>query len=461
MPIWTAKTSLLDGGLAAEARDTSSLPALGLVQPEMVPRQCRLAGYLPRQISPVVVRSDIIAYASPDSTYAVTKQLFDEAKRSILIGIYDFTAPHMKQLVLDALARGVRVALMLDIDGADEDKLFDELVDVGVEGVSAPSCANKNIHLFASSHEKVIVIDDEWTLVQSGNYSANSIPLNEADGLAGPQFRTGNRDAGLAVRSRPLAKLFTGILRSDMQASTDAPAVAQPEAEAAQATQVLLERAPSKRPSKLFPSKHFQLDAGLRVQPVLSPDNYMSVVPPLIAAATTSIDIEQQYIKAHQPEVRTLLEAIASARSARPGLKVRIILGRVFSRADLDAEHRNLKLLADDFALKLGTHIRYINTDRLVHCHNKMIVVDDAKVLVSSQNWSDFAVTKNREAGLWVPHSGIAQYFGAVFDTDWGTAFKTPDQIFAGPGATPESLAPEALGAGGFIKVEPGDYQEV
>lgn len=461
MPIWTNKTSMLDRGLALEAGDDSPELTAGVIEPEMVPRQCRLAGYQKRPVPSVVVRSDIIAYASPDSTYSVTKQLFDAAKKSILIGIYDFTAPYIKQLVLDALARGVRVALMLDIDGTDEAKLFKELRDMGVDGVSAPSCANDRIHLFASSHEKVIVIDDEWTLVQSGNYSANSIPLNEADGVAGPHFRTGNRDTGLAVRSKPLAKLFTEILRSDMQAATDAPAALQPEADLAEEAQFLLESAPTKRPSKVFPSRRFQLDESLRLQPVLSPDNYMQVVPPLIQAATKSIDIEQQYIKARQPEVRKLLAAVAAARKAQPGLKVRIMLGRVFSRGDLAAEHENLKVLADDFALELGTNVRYVNTNRLVHCHNKMVVVDGAAVLVSSQNWSDFAVTKNREAGLWVPHADIAQYFTSIFETDWSTAFKTPDEIFTGPHPTPETLTPEALGAGGFIKIERGDYQEV
>ena len=459
MPTWSDKTSVRTGGLTAEAR--GARPALGIIEPEMVPRQCHLAGYHKRSIPSVSVRSDVIAYASPDSTYAVTKQLFDAAKKSILIGIYDFTAPHIKQLVLDALARGVKVALMLDIDGADEKKMFNDLIDMGVDGVSAPSCANDRIHLFASSHEKVIVVDDEWTLVQSGNYSANSCPLNDADGVAGPHFRTGNRDTGLAVRSKPLAKLFTEILRADMHAATSAPAPVQPEAAPPEETRILLESAPTKRPAKLFPSQHFQLDGPLRLQPVTSPDNYMQVVPPLIAAATESIDIEQQYIRGSQPEVRKLLQAIASARKAHPGLKVRIVLGRLFSKGDLVAEHKNLDTLAEDFGLKLGTHIRYVNTDRLVHCHNKMIIIDGAAVLVSSQNWSDFAVTKNREAGLWVPDPEIAQYFTQFVDTDWSTAFKSPDQTFTSANATPEALAPEALGAGGFVKVEPGDYREV
>ena len=390
----------------------------------------------------------------PDSTYAVTKKLFDAAKKSILIGIYDFSAPHIRQLVLDAMARGVKVSLMLDIDGQDESRIFDDLVDMGMFGVPAPSCANERVSVFASSHEKVIVIDGEWTLVQSGNYSNNSIPLNEVDGGDGPAFRTGNRDTGLAIRSTELAKLFTDILESDMARVTVAPEallVAVPEESA-----FLVERAPTQRPSRLFPSQRLSLDASLQIQPVFTPDNYLDVVPKLLQAATKSIYIEQQYIKANQPSVGLLLESIARARKENPALKVRIILGKIFSRGDLVKERRNLAVLAERFDLELDTNIRYINTDRLVHCHNKMVIVDGAAVLVSSQNWSDFAVTRNREAGLWIPHGDIAQYFQAIFDVDWRTAFRSPEEMFDDTDFTPESLSD-----GGFIRVERADYEEV
>ena len=419
-----------------------------------VNRLCELDSYEKRSIPSVSVQSDVIAYASPDSTYAVTKQLFDAAKKSILIGIYDFSASHIQQLVLDAMARGVKVSLMLDIDGQAESRMFDDLVDMGMSGVPAPSCANERVRVFASSHEKVIVIDDEWTLVQSGNYSSNSIPLNEVDGGAGPAFRSGNRDTGLAIRSKPLAELFTDILQSDMArvtATPDALRAIVPEESA-----FLVERAPTRRPSRLFPSKRFNLDAPLRIQPILTPDNYMDVVPGLIRAATKSIFIEQQYIKAKQTNVGVLLECISHARRENPALKVRIILGKIFSREDLQKERDNLAILAERFDLQLDSNIRYVNTDRLVHCHNKMVIIDGAAVLVSSQNWSDFAVTRNREAGLWMPHRDLAQYFQGIFEVDWRTAFRRPEEMF-----DEEDVTRQALSEGGFIRVERADYEEV
>src|SRR5262249_36377999 len=146
--------------------------------PEMVGRQCHLEQYENVEVPEFDVDEEVIAYCSPDSTYAVTKRLFDNAKKTILIGIYDFSADYMTELLLDALKRSVKIKLMLDIDSKDEQALFDELNDSGVDGVPAPSCASHRVHYFSSSHEKVIVLDGEWCLVQSGNYSENSIPLN-------------------------------------------------------------------------------------------------------------------------------------------------------------------------------------------------------------------------------------------------------------------------------------------
>jgi phosphatidylserine/phosphatidylglycerophosphate/cardiolipin synthase-like enzyme len=420
---------------------------------EMVPRNCRLEDYDKVKVPAVDVDQEIIAYCSPDSTFAVTKRLFDDAKKSILIGIYDFSADYIKELVLDALKRGVKVKLMLDIDSKDEQALFDDLNDAGVDGVPAPSCASHKVHFFSSSHEKVIVIDGEWCLVQSGNYSENSIPMNVKDGGDPDHFRTGNRDTGLAIRSKKLSKFFTGILESDMALEINSPeALAQV---AITPNAFMIEKAPTKLPPKLFPSKTFKLTKPLNVQPILSPDNYMQVMPGKLRAAKKSILIEQQYIRGKQPDISELLTAIKEARDEAGDFDIRIILGKIFSKKDLPKEQENLDLLEEDFGLVLGKNIRYIDTSRFVHCHNKMILVDGQSLLVSSQNWSDSAVSKNREAGVWLTHSGICDYFTKIFESDWSTARKAPD-------ATPTDVVePESLRAGGYVRVAPADYQEV
>jgi phosphatidylserine/phosphatidylglycerophosphate/cardiolipin synthase-like enzyme len=51
--------------------------------------------------------------------------------------------------------------------------------------------------------------------------------------------------------------------------------------------------------------------------------------------------------------------------------------------------------------------------------HNKGIIVDDERVLVSSINWNYNSPNFNREAGVIIDHPGAARYFRQVFDDDW------------------------------------------
>jgi phosphatidylserine/phosphatidylglycerophosphate/cardiolipin synthase-like enzyme len=439
---------------AANVR-TEAIPELTL---EMVPRNCRLEPYTKiKGIKPYNISGEIIAYASPDSTYAVTRRLLNAATKSILIGIYDFDAKYIESLLLAAMARGVKVSLMLDLDRRNsETAVYDELTRMGAETVPAPSCASEHAHYFPNSHEKVIVIDGAWVLVQSGNYSKNSIPFNEKDGGDPSNFVTGNRDMGVAINSKSLAKFFTNVLRSDMKLELDAM---QPEALSSRTTEeepmLLVEAAPRKMPVKLFTSKSFNPDQAIKVTPILSPDNYMPLIPNWIATASTSILIQQQYIRAKEPTVRPLLEAISDAMKRNPALEVKIILGKLFEAADYDKELANLQILKDDFGLNLGEHIRYIDEKRFVHCHNKTVIVDQQSVLVSSQNWSRTGIGTNREAGVLLESPEIAEYFATIIETDWTTSLEKPKKPGAG------TISPESLSEGGFVRVNFSDYREV
>ena len=426
-------------------------------QPELVGRNCRLEAYRPIRVPRFKISGEFVTYASPDSTYAVTKRFFDDAQRSILIGIYDFTAVYVKELLLKAMRRGVKVSLMLDLDNrTGETAVFNSLVKHGCDGVPAPSCASDYANYFASSHEKVIVIDDEWTLVQSGNYSENSIPQNDRDGGDRGAFVPGNRDMGVAVRSAELARFFSKVLRSDMRLELRAEGREALSGRMAQLEAVeAFQSAPAAVPVKLAPSKRFRPARAVSVTPVLSPDNYMQTIPGLLAAAEKSVWIEQQYIRGGQEEIRRLLTAIQSAAKKHPQLDVRIVLARPFPGARFAKEAAEIESLKD-YGLPMGKCVRILNPKYFVHCHNKLILVDNRRVLISSQNWSDSAVVKNREAGLLIESPEIARYYAGIFQSDWETGLKT-----VGKRAAPQLYGPESLASGKVVPLNWGDYAEV
>ena len=180
------------------------------------------------------VTGRILAYASPDSTYAVTKKLIASAQHSIVIGIYDFNADYMKDALKQAMRRRVTVSLMLDTNHDDDPGLFGELERLGATCVKAPSSSSGNpIAYFGNAHEKIIVVDGELVMIQSGNWSENSIPFNEGDGVVVDAFVPGNRDMGLAVHSPALAGFFADLVARDMRLAQGEPPDAAPEAIAA------------------------------------------------------------------------------------------------------------------------------------------------------------------------------------------------------------------------------------
>jgi phosphatidylserine/phosphatidylglycerophosphate/cardiolipin synthase-like enzyme len=423
-----------------------------------------------------VTNGEFTMYSTPDSAFFVTRRLIQAAQRSILIGIYDFTARHMRDLLLEAVARGVGVALMLDCnfsnsDNSAERSIFNELAENGVRCVRAPSCQGGTRRFFRVAHEKVIVIDDEWTLVQSGNYSNSSIPANQTDGVNTANFRTGNRDMGIAIKSTAVAEFFSELIHRDMQLELGGVETISPSSLVATALPPLFERAVEAVPFDLFPSDTFIEPRTVHVRPVLTPDNYLDVVPDFIASATRSIIIQQQYIRnitlPGNGSIRRLVNAITRAREANHGLQVRIIVAAPYNATSTD-DRRQLRRELDALAgvgLVEGQNVRLLNKDHLTHCHNKLVIVDEEKVLISSQNWSEPAVTINREAGVIVEHPRIAGYFARIFDEDWSNAFQSleaaPDtEMFVLENPTPENIE-GVLRSGEFRLIEWGDHADV
>ena len=446
----------------AGSAESASAQGVEVGELELVGRGCKLRDYSKKKIKniqPFPITGEIIAYASPDSTYAVTKRLMDAAKKSIRIGIYDFTADYMTQILLDALHRGVKVTLMLDIDNKTEQEIMDKLAKFGCEAVPSPSCASQHdAKFFRSAHEKFIVIDDETVLVQSGNYSNASIPFNEKDGGDPANFRKGNRDMGVAIRSKPLSAFFNKVLRKDINLELKTGGAEAAEKRPRPLSEIeLVEAVPKLIPSKLFPSKRFNPASAVKVTPILTPDNYMDEIPPFLASARESVLIEQQYIHSFDEAVDALLSSIAVAMGKNPQLDVRIILGKIFDGAKgIEKESKNLANIKKKFGLKLGANIRFINTQRFTHCHNKLIVIDRKAALVSSQNWSNAAVLENREAGLLLPFPPVARYFADIFESDWETAAKTLPKKPA-----PQSVGVESLASENLMPVNFGDYVQL
>ncbi len=435
-------------------------PAAGAAPPALLPYpRLPLERFAPRLVS-----GKILAYASPDSTYAVTKRLLDSAQCSIVIALYDFRADYVKEHLKKAMRRGVRVSLMLDTNPADDPGLFTELAELGATCVRAPSSSAGNpLAYFGNAHQKIVVVDGEIVLIQSGNWSENSIPFNEGDGIAVGPFEKGNRDMGIAVHSAELAAFFAELVARDMRLAQGEPpdGAAPPNLLAAPsgASEIFFEAAPPAAPVRLFPSLTVTPSTPVRVTPLVTPENFHDTAKAFLRSARRSLCIEQQYIRGGQDAIEELLAEIAAARAASPQLDVRIIVSSKYLTGQ--NRERFFRAMAD-FDLDFDDNFRFLSRTHFVHCHNKLIVADGEKVLLGSQNWSTTGVLSNREASLLVEHAGIAAYFAEIFDADW--AMSEPDgtppgALFAA--AVEDLAAPSDFAAGGVVLSSVRDYTAV
>lgn len=375
----------------------------------------------------------------------------DAAKKSICIGIYDFTANYIRDALIGAMERGVVVELMLDLSGAKEQILFDSLTELGAATLRAPSCDSPRAKYFPVVHQKVIVIDGQWVLVQSGNYSDNSIPINDP-AANWPKFKTGNRDTGIAIESKKIAAFFAKRLAADRKLVIDAKLAPKAIAslKAMRQDGALFLAKPKKAPTTKFKPEAFAAK-NVVVQPVLTPDNYLPTMEALLEGATRSVRIEQQYIWSWQSKVQVLIQALARAQAKHPKLVIEIVLGKAFKDEDEKKFDKALDRLQQDLGLNRTEHVRFINQDMFTHCHNKMILIDDAIAVISSQNWSDTAVDTNREAGLIVYDKAVCGYFRKLFDHDFKHGVSKPLK------GKSKFYAAKSFSSGQLVRMDLGD----
>ncbi len=168
--------------------------------------------------------------------------------------------------------------------------------------------------------------------------------------------------------------------------------------------------------------------SGATVIPVLAPDTSGQITD-LINSAGESIEIEEAYITNETPF--TLNPYLSAAINAsRRGVRVRVLLDsywyNVDGRSDNDEMVALINRIGSAEQIPLEARCADLDTNRIEKIHNKGVIVDGRKVLVSSINWNSNSPNFNREAGVIIDHPGVAQYFLGVFEDDWNPSVKLP-----------------------------------
>ncbi|HUU79634.1 MAG TPA: phospholipase D-like domain-containing protein, partial [candidate division Zixibacteria bacterium] len=174
----------------------------------------------------------------------------------------------------------------------------------------------------------------------------------------------------------------------------------------------------------------------MEVIPVFSPNNSYAMLSSLIANATTTIDVQQQYFSFTCDLVDDLIDA------AKKGISIRVMVPEPTTATNNVTE----TLLSN------GIDIRW---SKSLYNHNKFLLVDGEIVSVTSINWSNGSVDDNRESGAIVKNTNIATYLGDVFENDWENLTEIPTGFL--PAVEIVSPEPNVV-AENTIQIEVGLY---
>lgn len=364
----------------------------------------------------------LTCHASPDAGWPQLKSFLMGVKAQLTVGMYDFTSAHILQTLQASLTAKKHLNLVLDHPAAD--RTLDQS-DAETHDALAASLGSRLQFAWAledrdpeaaawiypsAYHIKVAVRDGSAFWLSSGNWNNSNQPdIDPVNDPAGAQstLKSSDRDWHVIVEHPALAALFEKYLRSDLTVASQhqvaAAVTASIDALSTLATPEL--PAASRVPQLFFAPK--TITARMKIQPVLTPDNYAAVILALINSATRTLYIQIPYITpSDKPEgvvLAGLIEAIA--RKVRASLDVRLILSGFAKAGALE----QLQAAGID-----GNLIRIQN-----NLHNKGIVVDSSVVAVGSQNWSPPGVTTNRDASLVIFNAEAAQYWESIFLHDW------------------------------------------
>jgi phosphatidylserine/phosphatidylglycerophosphate/cardiolipin synthase-like enzyme len=400
-------------------------------------------GYSPQGCPPLsrmpLNNATITTVVSPDAGLKTLSSFLSGTKKSLVIGMYDFTSGPILQDFISDLSGTNTLQMVLDSPAPNgtrnqTDWQTVQQLNSALNNRAKIARALVRTDTFASEwlfpsayHIKVIVRDGGTTWLSSGNLN-NS---NEPD-LSNPPT-TEDRDWHVIIEDQQLAQIFTAYLNYDynvaVQHQTPNPIAVEKAIEDAEEKKGENMNPPVVKPSAPLvnpvAAETFN-NVNTFITPLLTPDNlpngdrqYLTNITDLINSAEESIYIQLQYIESSAGNgnfYEQLLQTIDN--KVKAGLDVKLIESQ-------------------QFGLKWAEKMKAVGvdlTDNIFlqsNVHNKGFVIDHKTVVVSSQNFSPAGVHDNRDAGLIIENPGIAGYYENVFLSDLKTKTKPASAVSA------------------------------
>jgi len=364
------------------------------------------------------ISGEITTFVSPDSSYETIENELKNANESIYLNIYEFTSPFLCDELIKALLRNVSVNIFLEgspIGGiSDEEKyIINRIANYGGDIRFIVNNPEKDVFArYIFNHGKYLVIDNSTVIIESCNWANTGVPKN-------PTY--GNREWGTIVRNEDIARYFLEVFiddwndsRCDISSLKETNLLISPD-------YFMYESSYWGIYEPEFESKTYK--GNYSITPVLSPDTSNRAICELINSSKESIYIEQLYIyKEWNNQINPFVEKLV--KKARNGIDVKVILNYNPNYEDTNEKINETKNYFEENNIEVK--FIYTNWSYFTNVHNKGLIVDNRSVLISSINWNENSVMRNREVGIIIESLEVADYYKNIFFYDWNlTAPKT------------------------------------
>ncbi|MDF1539604.1 MAG: phospholipase D-like domain-containing protein, partial [Candidatus Thorarchaeota archaeon] len=338
---------------------------------------------------------NVTTFASPDGSTEQLWKFLNSATESIYVEIYGINNPNILDLIhnLHDTKPGLDMKFLIGEGSlgysAQNDYVANNLTELGYE-VKWTSDSD-----FTYAHQKFVIIDNDTTIVHSGNWAKTSFP--ESNGKA-------NREWSIAMTDTDVASYFRSVFDGDWTNGTLYDAVTD-----GTGTALTYTYSTSTYTRPFATAGEFS--GQMKVTPIFSPDTGLQGILYCINAAQATLDIQVPYFTNADEggSVNQIVDAILAA-------KARGVTVRVITEEQYDWE------LVEELFIEHDIPIVYQDTRWFTANHNKGIIVDGRIVLLSSINYSDGSIERNREAGVIIENDAIAQWYQAIYDFDFGIA---------------------------------------
>ncbi|NNT71576.1 hypothetical protein HKT18_05025 [Flavobacterium sp. IMCC34852] len=419
----------------ASQLEPSTLESLVLEKSELevftLEADSKVIGYKPPtniKLEEVNAAMTILCHVSPEGGWKTLKPFLEGVENHLQVAIYDFTAPHITGTIRTLLEDNKSLKLVYDGKKASKlgkgTKINDIHEHVTIEDwKSIPDNKFENMKAWIGKagicklayHTKVAVRDKKSFWLSSGNWQTSNQPA--LDFTADPNETVNyNREWHLVVSNEKLATIFHKFIDYDYKESGKKPVPKKfrstflPEVY----TEVELFQEIKADNIRLFEPKEFSFaeDNPLKVQPILTPDNYIEHAKELIKSAKHSLYFQNQYITRKGENITAAYDELLGLLrdvTKNPAIDCKILLRTPYSSAD------RMEMLNDLQAIGF----RMDSIKFMPNTHTKGIIVDGERILLGSHNWSNSGVEFNRDASLLIYNEDIAQYYQEIFEHDW------------------------------------------